>query len=86
MFAADRLDVTEEIVRLRSHVEQFRGRARRGRRRTPAWAGASSSCSRRWSREVNTIGSKGGDAPLAHLVVELKTELERIREQVLNVE
>ncbi len=37
-------------------------------------------------REGNTIGSKGSDAPIAHQVVELKTELERLREQVLNVE
>jgi uncharacterized protein (TIGR00255 family) len=37
-------------------------------------------------REVNTIGSKGSDAPIAHDVVELKTELERIREQVQNIE
>ena len=37
-------------------------------------------------REANTIGSKAGDAPIAHSVVELKSELERIREQVQNVE
>jgi uncharacterized protein YicC (UPF0701 family) len=37
-------------------------------------------------REANTTGSKAGDAPLAHGVVDLKTELERLREQVLNVE
>jgi uncharacterized protein (TIGR00255 family) len=37
-------------------------------------------------REANTIGSKSADAPLSHLVVELKAELERCREQVQNVE
>ena len=37
-------------------------------------------------RETNTIGSKGSDTAIAHLVVDLKTELERIREQVQNVE
>jgi uncharacterized protein YicC (UPF0701 family) len=37
-------------------------------------------------REANTLGSKGGDAPIAHRVIDLKTELERIREQVQNVE
>ena len=37
-------------------------------------------------RETNTIGSKASDSDIAHLVVELKTELERIREQVQNVE
>jgi uncharacterized protein YicC (UPF0701 family) len=35
---------------------------------------------------VNTIGSKSQDAPIAHLIVELKAELERLREQVQNVE
>jgi uncharacterized protein (TIGR00255 family) len=83
--AADRLDVMEEIVRLRSHVEQFREGLARG--------GPGQPVGRRLDfllqelgREVNTIGSKGSDAPLATLVVDLKTELERIREQVQNVE
>jgi uncharacterized protein (TIGR00255 family) len=39
-----------------------------------------------FGREANTVGSKGSDAPIAHEVVELKTELERIREQVQNIE
>lgn len=85
VIAADRLDVTEEIVRLRSHIEQFRT--------TLAGAGPGSPVGRRLefllqelSREANTIGSKGADAPVAHAIVDLKTELERIREQVLNVE
>ena len=39
-----------------------------------------------FNREANTLGSKGGDAPIAHRVIDLKTELERIREQVQNVE
>jgi uncharacterized protein (TIGR00255 family) len=85
MIAADRLDVSEEIVRLRSHVEQFRA--------TLASAGPGSPVGRRLefllqelSREANTIGSKGSDAPLAHAIVDLKTELERLREQVMNVE
>jgi uncharacterized protein (TIGR00255 family) len=85
VLAADRLDVSEEIVRLRSHVEQFRSVAEGG--------GAGSPVGRRLEfllqelgREANTIGSKGADAPVAHRVVELKSELERLREQVLNVE
>jgi uncharacterized protein (TIGR00255 family) len=72
-------------VRLRSHVEQFRGVAEAG--------GAGSPVGRRLEfllqelgREANTIGSKAADAPVAHRVVELKAELERLREQVLNVE
>jgi uncharacterized protein (TIGR00255 family) len=83
VWAADRLDVTEELVRLRSHGEQFRA----------ALEGAAGGVGRRlefllqeMAREVNTIGSKGADVPVAHFVVELKTELERMREQVLNVE
>lgn len=85
VLAADRLDVTEELVRLRSHVDQFR--------RILAESGPGQPAGRRLDfllqelgREANTVGSKGGDAPIAHLVVELKTELERIREQVQNVE
>ena len=83
--AADRLDVTEEIVRLRSHCDQFR--------QAIESAGPGIPVGRRLefllqelSREANTIGSKGADAPVAHLIVDLKTELERVREQVQNVE
>jgi uncharacterized protein (TIGR00255 family) len=81
--AADRLDVTEELVRLASHVEQFRG----------LLANSGEPVGRRgdfliqeMGREANTVGSKGSDAGVAHLVVELKAELERLREQVQNVE
>ncbi len=82
---ADRLDVTEELVRLRSHVVQFGAMIDE--------SGAGKPAGRRLDflmqelgREANTIGSKGSDAPVAHLVVELKTELERVREQVQNIE
>ncbi len=85
VIAADRLDVTEEIVRLRSHIEQFREIVQA--------AGDGAPVGRRlefllqeFGREANTIGSKGSDAPIAHDVVELKAELERIREQVQNIE
>lgn len=85
VIAADRLDITEELVRLRSHVEQFQA--------ILVSAGPAAPVGRRldfllqeMSREANTVGSKANDAPLAHDVVELKTELERIREQVQNIE
>lgn len=85
VFAADRLDVTEEVVRLRTHTEHFRTLMEE--------AGPGRAVGRRFEfllqeigREVNTIGSKGGDAPIAHLVVELKSEVERVREQVQNIE
>ena len=85
VIAADRLDICEELARLRSHVEQFHT--------VLATAGREHAVGRRLDfllqelgRETNTVGSKANDAPLAHDVVELKTELERIREQVQNVE
>lgn len=85
VIAADRLDVSEELVRLRSHVEQFHS--------VVGSAGPEHMVGRRLDfllqelgREANTVGSKANDAPLAHDVVELKTELERIREQVQNIE
>ncbi|UCE86530.1 MAG: YicC family protein [Deltaproteobacteria bacterium] len=85
VLAADRLDIREEAVRLRSHVDQFR--------EAVAASGPGRPAGRRLefllqelSREANTIGSKGSDAGLSHRVVELKTELERLREQVQNVE
>lgn len=85
VIAADRSDVTEEIVRLRSHAQQFR--------EIVGSEGAGNPVGRRlefllqeFGREANTIGAKGSDAPISHEVVSLKTELERIREQVQNVE
>jgi uncharacterized protein (TIGR00255 family) len=85
VIAADRMDITEELVRLRSHVDQFRDIL------SEAKAGAQVGRKldfllQELGRETNTVGSKAADAPLAHGVVELKSELERIREQVQNVE
>ena len=85
MWAADRLDVTEEIVRLRSHTAQFRALLDGAGARQPAGRRLDFLL-QEMAREANTIGSKASDAPIAHLVVDLKTELERIREQVQNVE
>lgn len=79
---ADRADVTEEVERLGSHVDQFATILTQdepvGRKLD--------FLVQEMNREANTIGSKAGDAPLAYLVVDLKTELERIREQVQNIE
>jgi uncharacterized protein (TIGR00255 family) len=79
---AERSDLTEELVRLESHFDQFQ-----------VLLGAEGPVGRRLDfllqeigRESNTIGAKSQDAPIAHLVVEMKAELERIREQVQNVE
>jgi uncharacterized protein (TIGR00255 family) len=82
---ADRLDVTEEIVRLKSHVDQFRG-VLGGAAEGTAVGRKLDFLLQEMGREANTIGSKASDAPISHAVVELKTELERVREQVQNVE
>jgi len=79
---ADRCDISEEIVRLRSHLQQFRGLYASeepvGRQMD--------FLVQEMNREVNTMGSKSNDAELTRLVVALKAELEKIREQVQNVE
>jgi uncharacterized protein (TIGR00255 family) len=79
---AERADIAEETVRLRSHLEQFE--------KTTA---AGESNGRRldfliqeFLRETNTIGSKAQDAEIANCVVEMKTIIERIREMVQNIE
>jgi uncharacterized protein (TIGR00255 family) len=79
---ADRCDVTEEITRLRSHFEQFatllKSEAEIGRK--------AEFILQEIGREVNTIGSKANDVTIARAVIELKNELERVREQMANVE
>ena len=80
--AAEKLDVSEELARLASHVEQFLSAFASdepvGRRLD--------FLTQELAREANTLGAKAGDAPLAHRVVDLKTEIDRIREQVQNIE
>ena len=79
---AERSDITEELVRLGSHIEQF-----------ATYLEMDGVVGRRldfliqeMNREINTIGSKANDSTLSHCVVEFKSELERIREQVQNIE
>jgi uncharacterized protein (TIGR00255 family) len=79
---SDRLDVTEECVRLSSHLQMFReamdSDEPTGRKLN--------FITQEVNREVNTIGSKANDARVARLAVEMKEELEKIREQVQNIE
>lgn len=79
---ADRCDVTEELTRLRSHLEQFtaliKSHGEVGRK--------SEFILQEIGREVNTIGSKANDLAISRAVIELKNELERVREQMANVE
>ena len=79
---ADKSDVTEELVRLRSHMAQFAN-----------FMESSEPVGRRldflmqeFLREVNTIASKISNAEIAHMTVELKNEIEKLREQVQNIE
>lgn len=79
---ADRTAVDEETVRLRSHIAQFRTLLQEGSPilRKPDFL------VQELNREMNTIGSKCSDSYLAQVVVDLKSELEKIREQIQNVE
>lgn len=79
---ADRCDITEEITRLRCHIGQFR-----------AQLAADQSPGRKLDflcqemfREINTIGSKANDVQISHVVVDLKTCVEKMREIVQNIE
>lgn len=79
---ADRCDTTEELVRLESHFDQFEGLLR-----APGQSGRKLDfLLQEMGRETNTIGAKCQDAKLSHRVVALKAEVERLREQVQNVE
>lgn len=79
---ADRLDVTEETVRMRAHLRFFAdalaGNEPPGRRL--------SFLVQEMGREANTLGSKASDAPMQHLAVAMKEEIEKVKEQVANVE
>jgi uncharacterized protein (TIGR00255 family) len=81
-FLADRSDISEEIVRAESHLNQFN-----------EIINAVEPAGRKLNfllqelnREFNTMGSKIGNAEVAHIVIEVKSELEKIREQIQNVE
>ena len=79
---ADRIAVDEETVRLRSHIAQFRTMLEEG---SPIGR-KMDFLVQEFNRESNTIGSKCSDASLAKVVVDLKSEIEKIREQLQNVE
>ena len=79
---ADRVAVAEETVRLRSHIEQFQHIISQdepvGRKLD--------FLVQEFNREANTIGSKAQDVAIARVVVDLKSEIEKIREQIQNME
>ena len=79
---ADKMDITEEMVRFRSHtkffLEALEAEESEGRKL--------SFLLQEMNREANTIAAKSYDADVAHLVVSMKEELERVREQIQNIE
>lgn len=81
-YIGGRQDIAEELTRLESHIKQYdsllKGNGAVGRKLDFLLQEV--------NREVNTIGAKGGDATISKHVVECKTELERLREQIQNVE
>jgi uncharacterized protein (TIGR00255 family) len=78
----DKLDVTEECVRYRSHNKYFL----EALNKNEAAGRKLNFLVQEMNREANTIGSKSSDATIAHLIVGLKEELEKIREQLQNIE
>src|SRR5436309_909277 len=81
---ADRLDVSEEIARFRSHLEAFRATLRSAP--TDGVGKRLGFLLQELLREANTTGSKGNDSVILQDVLAIKEELERIREQVENLE
>jgi uncharacterized protein (TIGR00255 family) len=82
VFYADRSDISEELTRLDSHFAQYE----ESRLAAEPIGRKLDFLAQEMNREINTIGSKANDAVIAAEVVQLKTELERFREQVQNVE
>jgi uncharacterized protein (TIGR00255 family) len=83
-FMAERWDISEEIVRMRSHIELFR-QTLDGESAEPVGKRLGFLI-QEMHREANTIGSKANDALVEHRVIAIKDEIERLREQIENVE
>jgi uncharacterized protein (TIGR00255 family) len=81
-FMAERLDITEELVRLRAHLDACRDALAADR----AVGKQLGFLAQELGREINTIGSKANDSAIQHVIVDMKGELERFREQLENLE
>ena len=79
---ADRSDISEEVVRSQSHIDQFAAVMQEDKSNGRAL----DFLAQEMFREANTIGSKANDSQIAMAVVQLKTCIERIREMVQNIE
>jgi uncharacterized protein (TIGR00255 family) len=82
VFFADRSDISEELTRLQSHFKQFEDCSKS----TEPVGRTLDFLAQEMNREINTIGSKANDALISSEVVTLKAELEKFREQAMNVE
>ena len=79
---ADKCDITEEIVRLKSHIAMFKNVLKQqseGGKRLEF-------ITQEMNREANTIAAKAQSAPVSQQIIDIKLEIEKIREQVQNVE
>ncbi|NLJ98332.1 MAG: YicC family protein [Tissierellia bacterium] len=82
VFFADKSDITEEITRFKSHIKQFSNSLMN----EEAVGRKLDFIIQEMNREINTIGSKANDLYICNYVVDIKSELEKIREQVQNIE
>jgi uncharacterized protein (TIGR00255 family) len=82
VYFADRSDITEELTRLESHFKQFDDCVKSGE----PMGRKLDFLVQEMNREINTIGSKANDSMISKHVINVKAELERFREQALNVE
>lgn len=80
---AERVDIAEEITRFRSHLVQYRDLLQS---KAGPVGRKMDFLTQEMGREINTIGSKSMDARISHLVVDVKAELEKVREQIQNLE
>jgi len=79
---ADKLDISEEISRIKNHLMQFREIVQHGN----TIGKKLDFLLQEISREVNTVSCKASDYAVSNLVVEMKTEIEKIREQIQNIQ
>ena len=80
IFYVEKMDITEEKVRLQTHLSYFLEAMKE-----PSCGRKLNFISQEIGREINTIGSKANDAPIQKLVVQMKDELEKIKEQSMNI-
>lgn len=83
IFMAERMDVTEELVRLHTHIAQFRQHLASSDK---AVGRTLEFLTQEMMREINTLGSKSMDTDISSCVVMVKSELEKVREQIQNIE